>query len=420
MIEKINTVQNHPIKTDYDIIIVGGGMIGTSLALALEPLNLKLALIEAVEAGDSQQPSFDDRSTVLSRSSQQMYMAMGLWDEILKAATPITSLHISDKGRFGFSHIEAKEQNVEALGYVVINRILGKVLRSTIKEKRNIEIMCPASARALKIFDDHNTVSIDDRGILRDLSCKLVVSADGSQSTTREFLGISTSKIDYKQSAIIGNLQTEKNSNNRAFERFTRSGPITLLPIQEDRMAFVWISSTEASKEHLDLSDEEFTSKLQEVFGFRLGKFSRIGARFSYPLALNRANRLIAKRGVLVGNAAHSLHPVAAQGFNLGLRDVATLSDCLMEAKIKQKFDPGDIDVLEKYSNWRKSDHTKLIHFTDGIVRLFGSGYLLTKIFRSFGMIGFDFIPGVRKEFARHTMGLAGKLPRLSRGLPLE
>lgn len=410
---------------DYDIIIAGGGMIGTSLAIALEPLGLSVAVIEPVARNEPDQPSFDERSTALSRSSQRMFEAMGLWSRIVAGATPIRSIHVSEKGRFGFSHIDATEQQVEALGYVVINRILGAVLNDTLSRLENVEMLCPARIFAVEADPAGDTAVVQiesDRGTRR-LACRLLVAADGAKSAVREMLGISARTNDYGQQAVIGNVMPEMAPDNRAYERFTAEGPIALLPIADNRAAFVWILPSDRARSIMELDDTMFTDALQQAFGFRLGSFSRVGQRAVYPLALTRANSLTARRGVLIGNAAHGLHPVAAQGFNLGLRDVAALCDCLLDAMLEAApdcADPGSPELLETYADWRQDDHSKVVRFTDGLVRLFGDRRSPLRFMRNAGMLGFDLIPGVRSLFARHTMGLAGRLPRLSRGVPLR
>jgi len=409
-------------KTDYDIIIAGGGMIGTSLGLALAPLNLKIAVVEAVARAAVQQPSFDDRSTALSRSSQRMFAAMGLWPEIVAASTPIKSIHVSEKGRFGFSHIDAAQQKVEALGYVVINRVLGQVLQDALVEVDGLDLICPGTITALDSTDNQVDVTIDAAGKPRLLSCKLLVAADGANSTVRDMIGISATRAEYGQWAVIGNVLPSMPPDNRAFERFTDTGPVAMLPVADGRAGFVWMLSPDNAKKMLSLTDAEFTARLQDTFGYRLGGFSKVGKRAAYPLALTKANGLIARRSVVVGNAAHGLHPVAAQGFNLGMRDVAALCDCIADARAEQgvAFDCGDTAILENYAQWRRDDQSKVVRFTDGIVRLFADTRLPVRALRNLGMLAFDMIPGVRRVFAKHTMGLAGRLPRLSRGVPLE
>ena len=404
----------------YDVVIAGGGMIGTSLALALSTLDLRIAVVEAVARRAAEQPSFDDRTTALSRSSQRMYTALGLWDDIVAAATPIDSIHVSDKGRFGFAHIDAAEQGVEALGYVVLNRVLGEVLDRALAARPTVELLCPG--RVHRVLTGTDGVEVDaatDDGEIRLQAC-LVVAADGARSEVRDLLGITARHANYEQRAVIGNLLTERPIGFRAFERFTEDGPVAMLPLRDGRAAFVWIVAAERAVSLLELDDAAFAARHRAAFGNRLGAFSRGGSRAVYPLWLSRADRLVATRAVLVGNAAHGLHPVAAQGFNLGLRDVAALSECIADALAAGDDDPGAPGVLERYADWRRADQTKLVRFTDGLVRLFGSRRPPLRALRNVGMLGFDFVPGVRKLFARHTMGLAGRLPRLSRGLPLS
>lgn len=409
-------------KQHFDIVIAGGGMIGSCLALAIAPLGLRIAIVEAIPRSEPKQPSFDDRSTALSRSTQRMFEAIGLWDEIVAASTPVSSIHVSDKGRFGFAHIDAEEQGVEALGYVVINRVLGDVLQSALDRMPLLTTYCPSRVVDVQSGPDFATVFVADSDAeAEELTCDLLVAADGSNSAVRGMMGITAKQLTYDQRAVIGNLLTEKPPQNCAYERFTKSGPLALLPIANDRAGFVWTVSERDAERVLSLDDATFLDEMQTAFGYRLGAFSKVGVRASYPLSLSKAIRLTAQRGVLVGNAAHGLHPVAAQGFNLGLRDVAALCECIADARSQSDgADIGDAEVLQRYASWRRSDQRKLVQLTDGIVRLFGNTSAPVKILRDIGMLSFDLVPGVRSLFAKHTMGLAGHLPRLSRGLPLQ
>ena len=406
-------------KDTYDIVIAGGGMIGTSLALALVPLGLKIAVVEAVARKQRLQPSFDDRSTTLSRSTQRMFDAMGIWNEVVAASTPIRAIHISDKGRFGFSHIDAEEQGVDALGYVVINRVLGEVLQSKLDAVVGVNVFCPARIEAIELGPDRAAATLKSADGKQTLTCKLLVAADGANSAVREMMGISAQRREYGQCAVIGNLLPEKKLDYRAYERFTPQGPLAILPIADDRAAFVWTVSEDDADRVLGLDDDEFLAEIQQEFGFRLGKFSRVGQRAAYPLVLSKAVRMTATRSVLIGNSAHGLHPVSAQGFNLGMRDVAALCDCIADGQ-SGELDPGASQLLDRYAKWRRSDQKKLVHFTDNLVRLFGSTRPGLRTLRNIGMLGFDLIPGVRSLFAKHTMGLAGELPRLSRGVPIR
>ena len=409
-------------KEHYDIVIAGGGMIGTSLALALAPLGLRVAVVEAVARKAAAQPSFDDRSTALSRSTQRMFEAMGLWPEIVAASTPIRGIHVSDQGRFGFSHIDADEQGVEALGYVVINRVLGGVLQDALDSLKGVDVVCPARIVDIELAPDCATAIVMDADNRRQtLSCDLLVASDGANSAVREMMGIVAQKSHYGQRAVIGNLLPEKDIDFMAYERFTQQGPLAILPVADGRAGFVWTVSEDDADRVMALDDDAFLAELQQQFGYRLGAFSRVGKRASYPLILSKALRLTATRSVLIGNSAHGLHPVSAQGFNLGMRDVAAIVDCIADARTsKAAFDPGNAALLEQYASWRRSDQKKLVRFTDGLVKLFGSERRPLRTLRNIGMLGFDLVPGVRSAFAKHTMGLAGRLPRLSRGVPIK
>ena len=405
----------------YDIVIAGGGMIGTSLALALEPLGLSVAVVEAIPRKAATQPSFDDRSTALSRSTQRMFEAMGLWPRIAAASTPIRTVHVSDQGRFGFSHIEAEEQGVEALGYVVINRVLGGVLQDALDSLESVDVFCPARIVDVELSPDKAAAEVEFvDGKQQTLTCDLLVASDGANSAVREMMGITAQKSHYGQCAVIGNLLPEKDINNVAYERFTKQGPLAILPVADGRAGFVWTVSEDDADRVMALDDKAFLAELQEQFGYRLGTFSRVGKRASYPLVLSKALRLTATRSVLIGNSAHGLHPVSAQGFNLGMRDVAAIVDCIADCPTVTQIDPGGTSLLEQYSRWRRSDQKKLVRFTDGLVKLFGSDSRSLRVLRNIGMLGFDLVPGVRSVFAKHTMGLAGRLPRLSRGVPIK
>lgn len=404
----------------YDIIIAGGGMIGASLARALAPLGLRVAVVEPVEPVAESQPSFDDRSTALSRASQRAFTAMGLWPQIERSATPIRAIHVSDRGSFGFCRIDAAEQGVEALGYVVVNRVLGRTLLASLADDGGPELYRPACISGVEQDAAAVTATVErpDGGVER-LQAALLVAADGARSAVRAAVGIGMQEQPYGQVAITGNLATSRPHDNVAYERFTTDGPVALLPFSEGRSAFVWTLPPAHAEAMLETGDEEFLAGLQEVFGWRLGRLGRVGRRVAYPLSLTRAARLTQGRVVVIGNAAHGLHPVAGQGYNLGMRDVAALADLLAEARSREG-DPGAPGLLARYAQWRRADQSKVVGFTDGLVRLFGSEREAARAARSLGMLGLDILPGAKREFARHTMGLAGRLPRLSRGVPLR
>jgi len=385
-------------------------MVGLSLAAALAGLPLDVAVIEPVAPDADEQPSFDSRTTALSSGSRHVLEGIGAWPAIAARATPIRRIHVSERGRFGTAVLEAGEQGLSALGYTIENRLLGRALRERLAACARVRLI-PARVAALEAGADAVRLETDTGGAVE---ARLVVAADGAQSAARAALGIGAGVSDYGQHAIIAHLDTTRFHANTAYERFTAAGPIAVLPIVEGRSAIVWTLAGDAAKRVLALDDETFLSELQQAFGLRLGRFTRVGRRQAYPLALTTAERIVAPRAAILGNAAQSLHPVAGQGFNLALRDVAMLAELLAEGG-----DPGAPELLARYADWRAPDRDAVVRFTDALVRGFGLPLGPLAGLRGQGLVLFDLMRPVKREFARRTMGLAGRQPRLVRGLPL-
>jgi len=406
-----------PVTAPYDVVVAGGGMIGASLAVALAPLGLRVAIVEAVPVGSDAQPSFDERTTALSNGSRRIYDGIGIWPAVASEATPIRRIHVSDRGRFGFARIDAAEQGVAALGYVLANRTLGAALwnRLTATAGGNVAVHCPATVSGFSAGRDQLDVEVQQEGAMRRIACRLLVAADGAQSPVRRTLGIDATTWDYDQVAVITNVLARKFHDHVAYERFTPSGPIAVLPMNEGRCTVVWTLTPERAEHVMAASDAGFLGELQSAFGMRLGRFTRVGSRHAYPLALTRAESQIAERVVIIGNAAQGLHPIAGQGFNLGLRDVATLAELLAE----HREDPGSAVMLERYREWRASDRRMVVAFTDGLVRLFGNPLAGVRMARDLGLLAFDLLPPAKAALSRLSMGVSGRLPRLARGLPL-
>lgn len=408
---------SHAGASDCDIAIAGGGMVGLSLAAALAGLPLKVVVIEPVAAEADHQPSFDARTTALSGGSRRVFEGIGVWPAVASAATPIRRIHVSERGSFGMARLTAEEQGVAALGYTVENRRLGAALRERCAALTSLR-MCSASVREATAGESR-ALLVTDRG--ERIAARLVVAADGAQSAVRTALGIAASVSEYGQQAVIAHVDTARFHDYTAYERFTPEGPIAVLPIAEGRSAVIWALAPDAAARALALDDARFISELQRAFGLRLGRFTRVGRRQSYPLALTRSERVTAMRAVIVGNAAQGLHPVAGQGFNLALRDVAALAELLAEDAMVAgaAADPGSADLLERYAAWRKPDRAAVVRFTDSLVRGFGLPFAPARMLRASGLLLFDLLRPVKHEFARRTMGLAGRQPRLVRGLPL-
>lgn len=410
------------MSADYDVLISGGGMVGASLAVALSSLPLRVALTEAVPFDSAAQPSFDDRTTALSLGSHRILDALGVWRALAQRACPIRQIHVSERGRFGNAVITAAGQRVSELGFVVANRALGTALWGALSPTPHLTVFCPGRVLGIQQHPEHVRADLQGGGQVRSITARLLVVAEGADSPLREALGIGASRRSYEQTAIVGNAEIEQPlCGDTAYERFTADGPIALLPFGERRFVFVIARQSQVAGELLALDDPQFIGLLQEAFGQRLGKFIRVGRRASYELSLICAGRVTAPRAVLVGNAAHGLHPVAGQGYNLGLRDVATLAELIADLSIRagDQADVGSADLLRQYAAWRQRDQRKVVAFTDGLIRTFGLPLASAGRSRGLGLMLFDMAPGAKRALARHTMGLGGKLTRLARGLPL-
>ena len=403
---------------DYDIIVAGGGLIGASLACALGSEECRIAVIEPVSFKQPEQPSYDDRGLALSYSSIQILRGLGLWHSVIDSASPIKHIHVSNQHHFGFVHLHAEKVNVKALGYVVIARDLGRALLNEIEKKNNIDFICPATVQDIKLQPDHAQVSISRNKKTAVLNCKLVVIADGTQSKLRELLGMETETHDFRQTAIATNVTPGRPHQDTAWERFTTSGPLAVLPLTKNRCAVVFTVNTEETEQYLNSDDSYFLQALQDRFGYRLGRFQHVGARKSYPIKKINLKNPVLNRAVFLGNAAHTLHPNGAQGFNLGLRDVAGLAEILVPA-IRTGKDPGDMLLLENYLDLRLRDQQRVMCFTDGLASLFYND-LPHRIFaRNTCMLIANIFPPLKKAIMRGAMGLHGKQPALVRSVPL-
>ena len=319
---------------DVDIVIVGGGMVGASLALALADTGFAVTMIEGIAPGAGTQPSFDDRTTALGNASRRIFEGLGVWHDIAPQAAPIQTIHVSDAGRFGFARLKASEQGIDAFGYVVTNRVIGAALWAKLAAARGITVRAPARAENIEISPEGVRLTIvDARGAKEEIRARLSVAADGAHSSVRAAAGIDATVEDYAQIAIAANLSCDRPHDGTAYERFTPSGPLALLPLYDGSYGVVWSASPEEASRLLALDDAAFLSELQSRFGWRAGRFTRVGARASYPLKLTRAASTTSTRAVLIGNAAQALHPVAGQGFNLGLRDAAMLAEVLTSGR---------------------------------------------------------------------------------------
>jgi 2-octaprenyl-6-methoxyphenol hydroxylase len=401
----------------YDVAIVGGGMVGATLSVALAPLNLRVALIEAIPHNAASQPSFDERTTALSNGSRRILETIGVWPALDALATPIAKIHVSDQGRFGFARIDAREQGLAAMGYVVPNRALGSVLWARLSSA-GIKVFCPAEVSLVAANDEGVKIEITEAGAKSAIDAKLIVAADGAQSAVRSAFGVDAEVRDYGQTAVITTVLPQHFHDNVAYERFTPSGPLALLPLDGGRCTLVLTLTKDAAQSALEWSDQEFLAEVQRRFGFRLGRFLKVGRRVPYPRSLTQADRTSAPRCVIIGNAAQGLHPVAGMGFNLGLRDAACLAELIAE-NARSDADPGNLTLLRQYDAWRSADRSGVIRFTDGLVRLFSNPLGGVARLRNLGLLAFDLLPPAKSALSRLSTGGGGRVPKLARGVAL-
>ncbi|QIW15878.1 2-octaprenyl-6-methoxyphenyl hydroxylase [Pasteurellaceae bacterium RH1A] len=376
---------------EFDVVIVGGAVTGSVLALALSSFSqhgMRIAIVEKSAPNYEEQGGFDARSIALAQGSLQKFAQIqplvgeNLGLLIQRLGTPIKQIQVSDLGHFGKTNLSAQEQGLAQLGVVVPLADLGRDLSSLIKQDTNIKLFCPDTVADIHRSQEQCQIKLASG---QELACQLLVAADGIQSKIAQACGVETLQLkDYEQSAIIANVAISQVHQGQAFERFTSQGPLALLPLRDKQMSLVWCVKN--PEELTACSDETFLARLQEAFGWQLGKFEQVSQRFVYPLSSQRAASHIHHRLAIVGNAAQLLHPVAGQGFNLGLRDLYELAALLGQAYLKGQ-DLGAYQLLQAYSQARQADQARIIGITSGLISLFSCEFLPVQVVRNLGLI---------------------------------
>lgn len=400
---------NAPAEAGFDVAIVGGGLVGASLAVRLAGTALRVALIEAATPPASA-PNWDERCIALNDASHRILSSLGVWPALAADAEAITATHISEKGRFGSTRFTADEAGLAALGYNVPLRAIGAALSQAMANAPDLTVLQPARVTAISESADDVALTVVDGAGERRLRARLVVAADGAQSSIRELLGLIAQTRDYHQHAIVSAVRLSRPHHGVAYERFTPDGPMALIPKPDDAASLVWTVPSERVDDMLAWSDDDYLAAAQATFGGRLGRFTALGARRGWPLARVMSDTLVAGRTVFIGNAAQSLHPVAAQGFNLGLRDVANLAE-----RIVGVGDCGDEVLLRDYAATRRSDRERVSGFTDLLVRAFSNRTPGLAQLRHWGLVAADLMPPVREALLRQHLGHLG-LPSDVRG----
>ncbi|GIU05229.1 MULTISPECIES: 2-octaprenyl-6-methoxyphenyl hydroxylase [unclassified Shewanella] len=404
---------------DVDIAIVGGAMAGATLALGLAELAkqqasigdntpIKIALIEAHKPS-SEHPGFDARSIAISHGSIFKLQQLGLWQHLQSLATPISNIHVSDRGHFGMTELNSESLQLPYLGQVVELEAVGNKLFSLL-EKSDIELYCPNKLQSVEARIDSQLLTLDDG---QQISAKLLVAADGVNSKVRQAFKQPLEQVEFGQSAIIANIHTKQPHNGWAYERFTQTGPLALLPMAdskgESRLSLVWALAPDEAEQLLTAPKSEFIDKLQHAFGYRAGRFVDVGNRFSYPLTLSYMPRPIYHRTVFLGNAAQTLHPIAGQGFNLGLRDVVCLIDSLKQVltnpQCPASLDIGSTELTHRYLERRKADRQSTMNNIEFLVRGFSNDYWPMVAGRNLGLRLLSWFPPLKAPVARRAMG---------------
>jgi 2-octaprenyl-6-methoxyphenol hydroxylase len=423
-VDKANNFNNN----QFDIIIAGGGLSGTLSALGLASLKkddgtpFSIAIIEANNIHQTPKLTFDSRVLALSHGSAEYLKSLSVWDDIEPQAAAIKNIHISDRGYYGKARLAAHEHQVSALGYVVEMSVLGQAILSGLSLKprgnpsknllhesqktNNITWFCPDHITDIDWQTESVNITLNSS---QQLSGKLLLACDGAQSTCRQFANISSSYQPYNQSALIVNVSMAKPHNNIAYERFTESGPIAMLPLsdsfeQSHKCSLVWTLTPEKADEINKLDDHAFKQYLEAAFGSWLGSVEKVGDRVVYPLSLVQASEQVYHRMVLIGNASHTIHPIAGQGFNLGLRDVQQLCETVKN-NIEQGLELADFSALTHYAVHRKSDHQQVITLTDSLVTFFSNDLPPLVVGRNIGLKVLNYFAPLKKRLVNKTMG---------------
>ena len=396
-----------PAALNVDIVISGGGLSGCLMALSLCDFKnpdgelLSIAIIENNPINQGRSLSFDDRVLALSHGTAAYFAQLGAWEFLQKDAQPIEKIHISDRGHYGKARLDASTNKVAALGYVVEMSLIGQALLQALMIKKNITWFTPDSIATVQWQQSQVDIALHSGQLL---SSQLLLGCDGVNSPCRRLANIESSHSAYEQSALIANVTTDMAHQNIAYERFTETGPIALLPLSNNRCSLVWTLTPELAGKMQSLDDNAFKIALEHAFGSWLGTITDVGQRHIYPLNLVQAHTQIYHRMALVGNASHTIHPIAGQGFNLGVRDVQQLAQLIKLAQVKGK-DIGGFALLNQYQQQRSTDQQQVIRLTDSLVTLFSNQLPPLVIGRNIGLKVLNYLSPLKKMLVNKTMG---------------
>ena len=398
----------------FDIAVVGGGMVGLTLALGLEGVGARVAVIERESLKDMAEASFDGRGSAIAAGSQRILDGTGLWELLQADAEPISEIRVADGPSQLFLHYDHREVGEGPLGWIVENAHIRRAFAQAVVSSDVIVFESTALVDA-RFEARSTTLKLADG---RTVDAMLAIAADGRQSALRELAGIDVVRWSYPQTGIVCAVTHEAPHHGIAHEHFLPSGPFAILPMTRNRSSIVWTERNDLAPAIMELDDDAFAAELKRRFGDFLGDV-RVGPqRWAYPLSVVHARDYVAPRVAAVGDAAHAIHPIAGQGFNLGLRDVAALAEIIVD-RLRLGLDPGDTEALIRYQKWRKPDNMMMIAATDSLNRLFSNDVAPVRMARDTGLALVNQLPPLKRVLMRHAMGLVGDLPRLTRGEPL-
>jgi 2-octaprenyl-6-methoxyphenol hydroxylase len=408
------------MESETDILIVGGGLNGSALALALAQVGLHVTLVDSLPADTRADTAFDGRGYAIALAPRRMLAAMGIWDRVAEHSQPILDIMVSDgKAGLGASalhlHFDHREIEEGPMGHMLEDRYLRRALLQALAEHDHIRHLAPATVVAHETDPGRVTATLATGDTL---TARLIIGCDGRRSPTAKRAGIGRTRKDYRQSSLVCAIDHDRPHNGVAHQFFMPDGPLAILPLPGNQSSIVWTQSTARAADIHGMEDADYLTCLRPCFGDFLGRISLAGKRFSYPLDLTLAQSFVAPRLALVGDAAHGLHPLAGQGLNLGLRDVAALAQVLAEAS-RRGEDIGATDVLERYQRWRRFDTASLAVATDGVNLLFSNDNPLVRFARNVGLAALNATPPLRRQMMRQAAGLSGDLPRLMQGHPI-